>query len=50
MLAPNNLQSKIASDTYWRVQLIYMKVQAHSSLDQPLEYNQGGAPSMNQTR
>ena len=36
----NNLENKISSDTYWRVQLIYMEVQTHSSLEPPLEYDQ----------
>ena len=36
----NNLENKTLSDTYWRIQLVYMKVQAHSSLEPKLEYNQ----------
>ena len=31
-------KKKALSDTYWRVQLVCMKVQAHSSLEPPLEY------------
>ena len=37
MRPSNNLENKNTSDTYWRVQLI---VQAHSTLEQPLEYNE----------
>ena len=36
----NNLESKTPSDTYWSVQLVYKKGQAHSSLEPLLEYNQ----------
>ena len=43
-----NLENKTLSDIYWRVQLVYMKVQAHSSLEPPLEYNQDQMPLMNQ--
>ena len=39
MRPSNNLENKIASDTYCRVQLVCMKVQVHSSLEPPLEYN-----------
>ena len=35
----NNLESKISSDAYWRVQLVFMKVQAHISSEPPLEYS-----------
>ena len=48
MKLSNNLENKTPSDTYWRVQLVYMKVQAHSSLEPPLEYNQDQVPLMNQ--
>ena len=48
MKPPNNLEKKILSDTYWRVQLVRMKVQAHSSLEPPLEYNHDQIPLMNQ--
>ena len=48
MKPSNNLENKTPSDTYWRVQLVYMKVQAHSSLEPPLEYNQDQVPLMNQ--
>ena len=44
----NNLENKTLSDTYWRVQLVCMKVQANSSLDPPLEHNQENMPLMNQ--
>ena len=40
MKPSNNLQNKIPSDTYWRVQLVCKKVQVHSSSEPPLEYNQ----------
>ena len=36
-----NLENKTSSDTYWRVKLVCKKVQAHSSWEPPLEYNQG---------
>ena len=36
----NNLEKNTLSDTYWRVQLVYLKVQAHSSLEPLLEHNQ----------
>ena len=39
MRPSNNLENKTLSDTYWRVQLVYMKFQADSSLEPPLEYN-----------
>ena len=44
----SNLENKNLSDTYWRVQSTCMKVQAHSSLEQQLEYNQHQMPFMNQ--
>ena len=40
----NNLENKTLSDTYWRVQLVCMKVLAHSSLEPPLEYKQDQMP------
>ena len=40
----NNLENKTPSGTYWRVQLVCKKVQAHSSLEPPLEYNQDSGP------
>ena len=39
-MKPNKLENKTPSDNYWRVQLVCKKVQAHSSLEPPLEYNQ----------
>ena len=33
----NNLENKAPWGTYWRVQLVCKKVQAHSSLEPPLE-------------
>ena len=41
MRPSNNLENKTLSDTYWKVQLVCMKLQAHSYLEPPLEYNQG---------
>ena len=38
MRLSNNLEDKTLSDTYWRAQLVCMKVQAHSSLEASLEY------------
>ena len=35
------MENKPPSDTYWRVQLVCKKVQAHSTLEPPLEFNQG---------
>ena len=40
----NNLENTIPSDTYWKVQLVFIKVHAHTSLDSPLEYNQDQTP------
>ena len=37
----NNLENKILSDIYWRVQLVCIKLQTCSSLEQTLKYNQG---------
>ena len=45
---PNILENKTLSDTYLRDQLVCMKVQAHSSLEPPTEYNQDQMPLMNQ--
>ena len=42
-----NLENTTLPDTYCRVQLVCMKIQAHSSLEPPLEYNQDQTPSMN---
>ena len=49
-MRPTNLENKI-SDTYWRVPLVCMKVQAHCSLEPPLEYNTGtfGRPRLVRT-
>ena len=47
MKLSNNLENKSASDTNWRVQLVYMRVQAHNYLEPPLEYNQDQTPLMN---
>ena len=35
-------------DIYWKVKLVCMKVQAHSSYEPPLEYNQDQTPLTNQ--
>ena len=40
MKLSDNLEKETPLDTYWRVQLVCKKVQAHSSLEPPLEYNQ----------
>ena len=48
MKPSNNLENKTPSETYWRVQLACKKVQAHSSLEAPLEYNQDQMSLTNQ--
>ena len=48
MKTSNDLENKIPSDTYWRIQLVCENVQAHSSLEQPLGYNQDQMPLTNQ--
>ena len=48
MKPSNNLENKTPSGTYGRVQLVRKKVQAHSSLKPPLEYNQDQMPLTNQ--
>ena len=48
MRPSNNLENKTPSDTYWRVQLVWMKVQAHNFLEPPLEHNQDQMPLINQ--
>ena len=48
MRPSNNLEDKTLSDIYWRVQLVCINIQAHSSLEPPLEYNQDLMPLMNQ--
>ena len=40
MKPSNNLENTTLSDTYWKVQLVCVKVQAHSSLEPPVEDNQ----------
>ena len=40
MRLSGNLEKKSPSGTYLRVQLAFMKVQSHSILEPPLEYNQ----------
>ena len=44
----NNLEDKTPSGTYWRVQLVCSEVQAHSSLEPALEYNQDQISVTNQ--
>ena len=41
MRPSNNLETKTLLDRYRRIQLVCMKVQVHTSLEPPLEYNQG---------
>ena len=48
MRPSNNLENATPSETYWRVQLVCMNVQAHNSLEPPLEHNQDQTPLMNQ--
>ena len=48
MRPSNNLKNKTLSGTYWRVQLVSMKVQAHRFLEQPRKYDQDQTPLMNQ--
>ena len=40
----NNQENKISLGTYWKVQLVCMKVQTYSSLKPPLEHNQDQVP------
>ena len=40
MRPSNNLENNTLSVTYWRIQLGRITVQAHGSLEPPLEYNQ----------
>ena len=49
MRPSNNLENETLSDTYWRVQLVCLKVQAHSlePLEIPLEHNQDRTPLTN---
>ena len=48
MRPSKDLENKTASNTYWRVQLVCIKVQAHKSLEPPLEYNQDQTTFTNQ--
>ena len=48
MKASNNLEKKSPSDAYWRVQLVCVKVQVHSSSELPQEYNQNQTNLTNQ--
>ena len=47
MRTSKNLGNNIPSDTYWRVQLVFIKVQTYSSSRPPLEYNQDLMSSAN---
>ena len=42
------VENKTPLDTYGRVKLVCQKVQAHSSLEPPLEYNPDQMPLTNQ--
>ena len=44
----HNLKNKIPTDTHRRFQLVSIKVQAHSSLEPPLEHSQDQTPLTNQ--
>ena len=44
MRPSNNMENKSPSDAFWRVQLVCMKVQAHSYLEPQLENNQDQKP------
>ena len=48
MKPSNNVENKTPPNTYWRIQLVCKKVQAHSSLEPPLEYSQDQTPLTNQ--
>ena len=47
MKPSNKLENKAFSETYWRVQLVCMKVQAHSSLE-PAQDSQDRTPLTDQ--
>ena len=40
MRTSNNLENKTLPDMYWKLQLVCMKVQAKSSLEPQMGYNQ----------
>ena len=44
MRPSNNLENKTPSDIYWRVQLVYKKFQARSSLEPPLGFTKSNPP------
>ena len=48
MRLSKNPENKTLLDTYWRVQLVCIKVQAYSSVEPPLEYSQDQTPLINQ--
>ena len=48
MKPSNILENKTPLDTHGRVELVCKKVQAHSSLELSLEYNQDQMPLTNQ--
>ena len=50
MKPSNNLENKTPSDTYWRVQVVFKKVQVQCSLEPPLEYNQDQTDAFHKSR
>ena len=50
MKPSNNLENQTPEDTYWGVQLVCKKVQVHSFLEPPLEYNQNGLDAFEKSR
>ena len=48
MRPSNNLKNKTSPDRYCSIQVAGIKVQAHSSLKPPLEYNHDQMPLINQ--
>ena len=50
MRPSNNLEKSTLSDTYWRAQLVCKKIQDHSSLEPPLEYNQDRPDAFDKSR
>ena len=48
MRLSNNLKNKTSSDTYWRIQLVWIKDQVQSSLERSLEHNLDMMPLTNQ--
>ena len=50
VLVEKSMKKKIPLDIYWRIQQDYLKVWAHSSLEQILEYIQDQMPLMNKKK